>query len=764
MSDDSQNFSNFSMIELFRMEAEGQLAILNQSLVEIENVQDKAVLLEKLMRAAHSLKGAARMVGIEAVVMLAHAMEDCFVSAQKGKLVLVKGLVDLLLTMVDKIEMIASLQEGEMDAWYRFNKQELQVLVDRLEELSLSAAAASPVGAVSESLADTDQEKHNTIEVEVVPAARPVPGDPGSGERTININADKLTKMLGLASELLVENKSFNRISSAVLAIKRQHDELINLINEYRMFSSQLATVNGAPSESQGFMSDMQERVEKARRSSAEIYAFLENFERENFNLTKTLYNEVNGTRMRPFSTCVSGLPRMVRDLARELGKEVVFSLEGEDTLVDREVLERLKAPLNHLLRNSLDHGIERPDERALSGKALQATIKLRAFHFAGMLKVSVEDDGAGVNLDSLRMKVINKKLAEKSVVEQLSEHELLEFLFLPDFSTRDHVTEISGRGVGLDVVRDMVLSLGGSVFIENRPGNGVTFNLQLPLTLSVLSAIVVEISGEKYAFPVTQIEQILSLSHNDVQLMGGHHYFMLNGKSAALVLGSEILGLPDCEVHGDLSVVVVGDQEASYGIVVDNILEQRQLSVQAIDSRLGKLRDISSTALLEDGSVVLILDVDDLLRSAEHILSGERSPALLQSRKTEKRHSIKRILVVEDSLTVREIEREILQAYGYAVDTAVDGVDGWNAVRESEYDLVVTDIDMPRMDGIALLKSIKQDLHLKNIPVMIVSYKDRQEDRSRGLSAGADYYLAKGSFQDDTLIEAVLDLIGEPH
>jgi two-component system sensor histidine kinase and response regulator WspE len=236
-----------------------------------------------------------------------------------------------------------------------------------------------------------------------------------------------------------------------------------------------------------------------------------------------------------------------------------------------------------------------------------------------------------------------------------------------------------------------------------------------------------------------------------------------LNDESVAVVLGSEILEHADCSVHGDLSVVVISDHTGRYGIVVDTIVGQKQLSVQALDHRLGKLQDISSAALLEDGSVVLVLDVDDLARSAEHIMSGERSHTVLQAKKNISTKRIKRILIVEDSLTVREIEREILSSYGYEVDTAIDGMDGWNAVRESEYDLVLTDIDMPRMDGIALVKAIKQDLHLKNIPVMIVSYKDRQDDRSRGLNAGADYYLTKGNFQDDTLIEAVLDLIGEP-
>jgi two-component system sensor histidine kinase and response regulator WspE len=508
---------------------------------------------------------------------------------------------------------------------------------------------------------------------------------------------------------------------------------------------------------------ELQQKIEHNRRLLSDQISSLDDFERRSTQLSTKLYNEVNGSRMRPFATAMTGFKRMVRDLARDLGKDVDLEIAGGETPVDRDVLERLKAPMTHLLRNSLDHGVEKPEQRAVSGKPLRGIIRVEASHGGGLLKVSVKDDGKGIDLNYLRKKVLQKGLVQEGLHLDLTEDELIDFLFLPDFSTRDEVTEISGRGVGLDVVRDMVREIGGSVNVVNDMGRGAEFVLLLPLSLSILSAVIVEISGESYAFPVTRIDRLVSIPSNAVHEMNGSHYLTLDGQHVGLISGSQVLGFEETAERGDeLKVVVVSDRLARYGIVVDRVIGQRQISVQALDTRLGKVKDISAAALLEDGSPTLIMDIDDVVRSIDHIVSGDRLGAITRQVEKSGHSPRKRILIVEDSLTVREVERELLQSHGYHVETAIDGVDGWNAVRESSYDLVISDIDMPRMDGIALVKAIKQDLHLKTIPVMIVSYKDRKEDRQRGLDAGADYYLTKGSFHDDTLMEAVIDLIGE--
>ncbi|MGB5064010.1 MAG: response regulator, partial [Candidatus Competibacter sp.] len=343
-----------------------------------------------------------------------------------------------------------------------------------------------------------------------------------------------------------------------------------------------------------------------------------------------------------------------------------------------------------------------------------------------------------------------------------LSEAELFEFLFLPSFTLRDQVTEISGRGVGLDVVANIVQQVRGTVKTFSEPGRGTRFQLQLPLSLSVVRGLIVRISGEPYVFPLARIDRVLVLTPGDIHIVEGREYCMLDGAAVGLIAAHQVLELPAPAVAGvDFRVVVIGDRAGRFGVVVDQFLLESTLVVQPLDPRLGKLRDVAAATLLEDGSPALILDVDDLVRSIDRLTAVGRPDKMQQATDGAARRP-KRILVVDDSLTVREVERKLLENRGYQVDVAVDGMDGWNTARTGDYQLLISDVDMPRLNGIELTALIKRDPLLRSLPVMIVSYKEREEDRQRGLEAGADYYLAKSSFQDDTLLDAVETLIGE--
>jgi two-component system sensor histidine kinase and response regulator WspE len=307
-----------------------------------------------------------------------------------------------------------------------------------------------------------------------------------------------------------------------------------------------------------------------------------------------------------------------------------------------------------------------------------------------------------------------------------------------------------------------MVKEVGGRVRVSSRSGHGARFQLELPLTLSVVRTLLVEIGGEPYAFPLARIDKALKLPRGRIESLQGRQHFTLDEEQIGLVAARQTLDLEGSPPSdGEVSVVVIGGKDARYGFVVDRFVGERELVVRALDPRLGKVKNVSSAALMPDGSPVLIIDVDDLKRSIENLASGQRLVQVGSKTEEETGRKRKRVLVVDDSLTVRELERKLIENKGYAVDVAVDGMDGWNAVRTGHYDLVVTDVDMPRLDGIELLKLIRNDGRLKSLPVMIVSYKDRQEDRSRGLEAGADYYLTKASFHDETLLQVVTDLIG---
>jgi two-component system sensor histidine kinase and response regulator WspE len=316
---------------------------------------------------------------------------------------------------------------------------------------------------------------------------------------------------------------------------------------------------------------------------------------------------------------------------------------------------------------------------------------------------------------------------------------------------------------VGLDAVREMVTQVRGTVRVTTTRGGGTQFRLQLPVTLSVLRGLLVEVAGEPYAFPLSAVTRALQLPADRVTRLEGRRHFELDGRRVGLVPSHLVFGLPEpASPAASHAVVVIGEGAQACGVIVDRFLGERELVVQPLDPLLGKIKDISSGALMDDGSPVLIVDIDDLLRSIATLASDGRLAGPEHVAAPESPRGRKRVLVVDDSLTVRELERKLLVHHGYDVEMAVDGMDGWNAVRAGHFDLVVTDVDMPRMDGIELVSLITHDPQLRATPVMIVSYKDRDEDRRRGLEAGAAYYLTKGSFHDETLIEAVVDLIGE--
>jgi two-component system sensor histidine kinase and response regulator WspE len=737
------------MFDLFRLEVASQITILSNEILGLEDDSCSAKRLEALMRAAHSLKGAARMVSVDPIVKISHVMEDIFVAAQKNEILLASDDVDILLSAVDIIKTISDSPENIISSWGDDNAEEFDGLLK-----SLSILLAIKVDNNLNRVETTASNESLSID----PFVSSLSDDVAIGdERTLRVNAERMSKILGIASELLVESRGIGRFKKELHSIKRQQDGLVSLLQGWR----ELMVGSNAVDD------DIQKKaiiqLDECRRSINSHINLLDEYDRKNTNLSSKLYHEVAGSRMRPFEDGVVGLKRMVRDLSRSLDKEVALKIYGTDCLVDRDVLEKVKSPLNHLLRNAIDHGIESSGQRELAGKPRVASIKLTADHHSGMLRVSVSDDGSGIDVNRLKAKLVSKELVSSKMVDELANDELLEFLFLPDFSTRDDVSEISGRGVGLDVVRDMVKELGGVVTINNHPGDGVEFIMMLPLTLSVISALLVDIAGEPYAFPLTKVDRIIKVSTQEILEMEGRQYVSLGNKNIGLISGAQVLGFESSDMAEELlTIVIVSDRLDQYGVVVDRYIDQKQLSVHALDARLGKVPNVSSSALMENGEPLFILDVDDMVRSINHIVTGGRLGDVYQIAEEKLKVSRKRVLVVDDSLTVREVEKGLLEAKGYMVDVAVDGMDGWNAVRRSSYDLIVTDVDMPRMDGIELVSMIKQDLHLKVLPVMIVSYKDRVEDRRRGLDAGADYYLTKGSFQDDTLIEAVEDLIGE--
>ena len=740
----SSGLEDFSLFELFRMEAEEQVRVLQAELLTLESGAGTASSLEALMRAAHSLKGAARIVGLDIIVHLTHAIEDRFVAAQQGH-DLNSGEIDRMLTAVDWLAKIQALSETESGPWLSENTPAIEHLT-----AALSASAVEPA---DDALQPAITEPEHTV---TAPAPNPEPAVSTAShsepieddfltslnpqeerrERTVRIAAERFDQILSLASETLVSSRN---LTSRGEQLERNH----------RALTAALAQLEDTSATAETRAAALREIDRQAAAFNAALID-LDLLSRANEHTAERIYRNVLAGRLRPFSDGITGISRLVRDTARDLGKHVRLEVLGESTRVDRDILERLESPISHLVTNAIDHGIESPEERLLAGKPAEATLRLHARHENGRLVVSLRDDGRGIDPARIGERAIRRGLLAERTAATLSSHELFEFIFLPGFSTRDEVSNVSGRGVGLNVVQSMVQEAGGSVTISSEVGAGTVFRLTLPVTRSVVKVIRVQVEGEFYAIPLVRIDRVIQLEPY-IDPADSTSKIEYEGESLPVFPLSNLLGLSILPPPSGAIPLLISNRIA---FAVDRLVDEIELPVRRLDARLGKIPGVSAASLDENGLPLLILDMEDLVQTA-------RGGPSAHAGETAARSTAPHILIVDDSHTVREIERRILTKAGYTVTAAQNGAEAWNLLRLNHYDLLVSDVDMPQMNGIELVSRVRDNPRLSRMPVIILSYKDREEDRRRGLEAGADYYLTKGDFQSDAFRQAIVDLIG---
>jgi two-component system sensor histidine kinase and response regulator WspE len=785
------------LLDLFRQEAEDYVSILSKGLVGWERGEGERPPIEPLMRAAHSLKGAARIVDLRAAERVAHRLEDVMVAVQRGAIDIGPEAVDLCLKAVDLLAESAALDADAIDDWTRSHAGRVDALESARKDMAEGRQAVpSPAGGtpdpapipeseatapepdrVSGPAPEPDSEDSAGVDESVEPSLM-TPSPPRvpsarSPDPVVRVAAESLSSLLGLAGEALVEVRQLRPLVDALMNVRAHHAALCESLRALHRRDADRPDGPGADLVRLEAIGQARDDADRCLDGLDRVMESLEGYARRNEQLAERLHHEVIRSRMRPMEDGIRGFPRLVRDTARQLGKRARFEVVGERTGVDRDILDRLEASLNHLIRNAIDHGLEPPDRREAEGKPAEGVVRLEARHQSGMLHLTVSDDGRGIDPERLRSRIVERGLAGAAMAAQMSDAELFEFLFLPGFSTRAEVTEISGRGVGLDVVQSMVQSVGGLLQTTSAPGSGTAFHLRLPITRSVVRVLLVRIDGEPYAIPLNRLDRVVMASADDLEELEGRPFIRVDDdQPVGLIAAGHVLGLDGADsrsttsADGRVPVVVVADRGQRFGMVVDALLGERDLDIRPIDPRLGEVPDVAGASVLDDGWPVLILDVEDLVRSIDARLHGHRF-RLVESAGAAReaghdRAEAKRILVVDDSITVRELERQLLVNRGYEVDTAVDGMDGWNALRQGRYDLLISDVDMPRLDGVGLVRKVREDARLRGLPVVIVSYKDRPEDRMRGLDAGADAYLTKGSFHDETFVSTIVDLIGE--
>jgi two-component system sensor histidine kinase and response regulator WspE len=716
------------LLALFAQEVDDKCASMERVLLALEQAPDRLELIAPLMRAAHSIKGAARAVRNEDAVALAHAVEDRLSAVQKAGVAVDEAVLELALRCVDGLRHLGH-DRPEAAALATALRQELAAPAGKPDEPARRATDAL-VGASYIDVEDTD----------------PV----------LRVRASHLGQLVALAGTGMVENRRLQPFGERQQRLRRELGEMQRRIDE-------LHHELGAPGPQTGVGAHLAGLRQQLSHSRLQVNQWLDEFgayQRESADLTERLYHGAARTRLRPFADVADAYPRMVRDLARRLGRKAHLVLRGEQLLVDRDVLERLDAPLTHLLRNAVDHGIEAPAARLAAGKPEEGTITLTAAYRAGMLAIEVADDGAGIDFERVRARLRELRGLGDAEAKALDAEALSDALFTAGFSTREDVSEISGRGVGLDVVRQMLKQLEGSVRLDSIAGAGTRFHLVVPISRAVTRAVVVGVAGEVYAFPLLRIERLLRAEEGEVQRREGMHYVATLGQNIGLLDLAEVLGLQSRAARGGHhDIVVIAQEGRRAGFLVETVLGEFDLATRPLDPRLGRVADVSAMALLPDGQPVVMLDIEDLMHTA---LERERAQQPLPADGEAAAPRFRRVLVVDDSISVRELVRQLLVGRGYEVQVCVDGMDAWAKLRDWACDLVVTDVDMPRMDGIELTRSIKQDPRLRSLPVVIVSYRDRPVARARGLAAHADAYLTKSDFQEHGFLDVVQQLIGD--
>lgn len=708
---------------LFRQEVEDQCARMAQQLLRLEQEPERLELIAPIMRSAHSVKGAAKAVRLDAAVSVAHALEDRLAAAQRQGAAVTESLIESALGGVDLLRLLA--RDGATAA--------------------LLARRDAFLQAREDSAAHTGAE----------PAPQPSYITAEDGDPVLRIKASLVGKLIALAGSGVVGAHRLRPYAERQQRMRQSIAQLGRLVDDlhHRLGAPAQTTPLG------GALAEIRRQLTDTRRQTQGWIDDFSDYARAALDLNERIYQAASMTRLRPFRDLVLGYPRMVRDLARQLGKRARLIVAGEGLEVDRDVMEKLDAPLTHLLRNALDHGIESPTVRRAAGKSEEGQLRIWATHRAGMLAIDVSDDGAGIDVERVRQRLIDSGRYSAEAAAALSEQALRNQLFAAGFSTRSEVTEVSGRGVGLDVVRESIERLDGSVRLSTRPGAGTTFHLLVPISRAVTRSLAVRCAGEVYAFPSLRIDRVVRSERAAVVSAEGLQYLPVNGRNVGLVPLAELLDLGSTRGGGErIDVVMVEHQGRMAGFVVDDLLGEYDLATRPLDPRLGRVSDVGAVALLPDGTPVVLLDADDLMRSALTRERASLSTARVEAADLRRRQ---RVLIADDSISVRELERQLLLGRGYEVEVAVDGMDAWTRLRDENFDLLITDVDMPRMNGIELTRSIKQDARLRSLPVVIVSYRDRPEDRRRGLEVRADSYMTKSDFQDEGFLRLVHQLIG---
>jgi two-component system, chemotaxis family, sensor kinase CheA len=765
------------LMATFLEEMDEHVHTLNSELLLLEkqpSAEEQAAHLLVLFRTVHSLKGAARSVNISLIEQVCHLLEEILAWAQKGFVDFDKDVFALLFGAADALDE-AAMRLREQQS---LNDAPLATLLPRLQDAvhkRLSRLPAFDPPRDAERLLDKLPMPSPDVASELASLAlerpEPVPAEnrrePVSGAATVRVPAEKLDALLGRSAELLVARQR-------VLTRAKQFADLRDLTSRWRRDSQMiektlkrlLHAMSDRPAEalpalhrpgelSRGTVQALSRQGDALREAEKDLDQLIISLAGDSQMIdraARALDDEVRRLRMFPFAEACQGLDRMTRDLAQAARKDVEFVIEGGEVALDRSVLEGLKDPLMHLVRNALDHGVEPPQERQKAGKRVRARITVSAVLRGSQVEINVADDGRGLHLEELRDAVRKRGLPEPA-----DDRELARLVFLPGISTTQVVTDLSGRGIGLEAVKSRVESLHGTIDMDFAPGQGTRFSLAVPLTLTIVRALLVGAGGQPFAFVGTNVEKLARVRLDSIRSVEGRDMVLFGAAPIPIASLSSSLGLANQQAagaNGTVAVAVIRAGEKRMAFVVDELLSEQEIVIKAIGPRIRNPRYASGAAILPSGKIALVLNATNLVQNA--LL--RKIPGRVAAKPAEAVR--RRIILAEDSLTTRTLEKHILETAGYEVLAAPDGEAAWRLLQERGADVLVSDIEMPRMDGFALTERVRASKRFQKLPVVLVTARQTERDKARGAEVGADAYLVKSGFDQRKLLEAIAKLL----
>lgn len=784
MADKNEAFLK-KLLATFRVEADEHLQAMSGGLLELEQAPDAAqqtAIVERVFREAHSLKGAARAVNLTQIESVCQALESVFAALKGNDLAISRPLLDLLQEALDDLGTLLSAEGKAMAA---AGKSALETLVKRMHD---ALTGASPVRvAGSEQQPDSAgsspvnelQAKPDTsdlaapAEPAVAAAVRPSAQSTRLSE-TVRVSTVKLVAVMRQAEELLpakltcAQRVSDLRALGAALAVRKKQraslQPLLRAIERNHHKHAEGSSTAGMQQEISRLLEYLDADNLLLKKLGSQIAAMSKAAEHDHRALSgmvDSLLLDAREMLMLPFSSLLEMFPHLIRELARDQDKQIELVMQGGHLEIDRRILEEIKDPFIHLLRNCVDHGIEKADTRRASQKKPDGAISITIAQKDGdKVEISVADDGAGIDIGKVKAAAIRQGAVSEDAIDKLREREILPLIFESGISTSDIITDLSGRGLGLAIVREKIERLGGAVGIESQSGIGTTFRIVLPLTLATFRGVLVRAGAQLFVLPQHNVECVLRVHAQDIRSVENRATISFKQQALALARLDEVLELDGQETaetaDGIIQAAILTLGAERIAFQVDEVLGEQEVLLKMLGRQLARVRNVAGACALGTGQVVPVLNVADLLKSAMRQTPARHAPATQRMEALPQRT----ILVAEDSITSRALLKNILESAGYSVTTAVDGLDAYTTLKTGTFQLVVSDVDMPRMNGFDLTAKIRSDKQLADLPVVLVTALGTREHRERGIDAGANAYIIKSNFDQSNLLDVIRQLL----